>query len=137
MSPYMKFSTFQQAVRIWIFQCFGSEISDHKQERNQRFLEESLELVQSCGMSSDDAHRLVDYVYSRPIGNMSQEVGGTLITLAALCGAQNIDMGDAANTELHRIQQPEVMEKIRAKQATKPHNSPLPGRTPGEPDIRL
>ena len=137
MSPYMKFSTFQQSVCIWILQCFGSKILDHKQERNQRFLEESLELVQSCGMSSDDAHRLVDYVYSRPVGNMSQEVGGTLVTLAALCGAQNIDMGDAANTELHRIQQPDVMEKIRAKQATKPHNSPLPGRTPGEPDIRL
>ncbi len=123
----MKFSTFQQSVRIWILECFGSEISDHKPERNQRFLEESLELVQSCGMSSDDAHWLVDYVYSRPVGNMSQEVGGTLVTLAALCGAQNINMGDAANTELQRIQQPDVMEKIRAKQATKPHDSSLPG----------
>lgn len=134
MSPYMKFSTFQNSVRIWVLQCFGSEISDHKPERNQRFLEESLELVQSCGMSPEDAHRLVDYVYSRPVGLNFQEVGGVLVTLAALCGAQHIRMEEAAGRELQRIQQPEVMEKIRAKQATKPHNY---SKLDGEPDIRL
>lgn len=133
----MTLSNFQTYVRSWILECFGSEISNHLSERNQRFLEESLELVQSCGMSPEDAHRLVDYVYSRPVGDKVQEVGGTLVTLAALCGAQNIHMGVAAEAELSRIQRKEVMEKIRAKQATKPHNSPLPGRTPGEPDIRL
>lgn len=138
MSPYfVRFSVFQQSVRIWILQCFGSEISDHKPERNQRFLEESLELVQSCGMSSHDAHRLVDYVYSRPVGDKTQEVGGTLVTLSALCSAHGIRMAQAATQELTRIQKKDVMEKIRAKQATKPHNSPLPGRNPGEPDIRL
>ena len=69
----MTFSTFQNSVRYWILECFGSEISDYKPERNQRFLEEALELVQSCGMSPEDAHRLVDYVYSRPVGDKVQE----------------------------------------------------------------
>jgi hypothetical protein len=133
----MTLSSFQAYVRSWILECFGSEISDHLPERSQRFLEESLELVQSCGMSLEDAHRLVDYVYSRPVGDKIQEVGGTLVTLSALCSAHNIFMSLAGEAELQRIQRKEVMEKIRAKQATKPHNSPLPGRTPGEPDIRL
>lgn len=122
----MTFSTFQQSVRVWILECFGSEISDHKPERNHRFLEESLELVQSCGMSPEEAHQLVDYVYSRPVGLNFQEVGGTLVTLAALCGAQHIHMEEAAEAELSRIQRKDVMEKIRAKQASKPKSSPLP-----------
>lgn len=133
----MSMYEFQISVRTWILECFGSEISDHKPERNQRFLEEALELVQSCGMTQADAHTLVDYVFSRASGNVVQEVGGTMVTLAALCGAQAVSLEDAAYKELVRIENPEVMEKIRAKQATKPHNSPLPGRTPGEPDIRL
>jgi hypothetical protein len=131
----LSLDVFQKSVRIWILQCFDSKISDDKQERNQRFLEEALELVQSCGMSPEYAHRLVDYVYSRPAGHNFQEVGGTLVTLAALCGAQSIYMSEAAECELARIQQSDVMEKIRAKQATKPQNSPLPGDS--EPDIRL
>ena len=130
----MTFSTFQNSVRDWILECFGSEISDYKPERNQRFLEESLELVQSCDMSPEDAHRLVDYVYSRPVGDKVQEVGGTLVTLAALCGAHRIHMELAAEDELLRIQKKDVMEKIRAKQATKPQ---YPGKLNGEPDIRL
>jgi hypothetical protein len=123
----MTFSEFQRSVRTWILECFGSEISDHKQERNQRFLEESLELVQSCGMSRIDAHWLVDYVYSRPTGYKDQEIGGTLVTLAALCGAHQIHMGLAAEHELQRIQDRDVVEKIRIKQATKPRSLPSTG----------
>ena len=40
----------------------------------------------------------------------------------------------AAEDELLRIQKKDVMEKIRAKQATKPK---YPGKLDGEPDIRL
>ena len=125
---------FQRNVERWVKTCFGLEIANDLPERNHRFLEETLELVQSCGMSSDDAHRLVDYVYSRPVGINFQEVGGVLVTLTALCGAQHIYMGEAAEAELTRIEKQDVMEKIRAKQATKPQ---YPGKLNGEPDIRL
>jgi hypothetical protein len=109
-------------------ECFGPVISADTVERNHRFLEEALELVQACGCSRNDALQLVDYVYNRPVGEPSQEVGGVMVTLAALCLAESLDMHGAGETELARISPPEIVEKIRLKQATKPKGSPLPQR---------
>lgn len=115
---------FQDRVLSWLLACFGAEISSDKQERNHRFLEESLELVQSCSCTADEAHQLVDYVYGRKTGQPSQEVGGVMVTLAALCLANGFDMHGAGETELARIWT--KVETIRAKQAAKPKHSPLP-----------
>jgi hypothetical protein len=116
---------FQSRVAPWMQECFGPVISADTVERNHRFLEEALELVQACACSRNDALRLVDYVYGRPAGEPSQEVGGVMVTLAALCLAQRLNMHSAGETELTRISQPETVEKIRQKQATKPKGSPL------------
>ena len=116
--------TFQQRVRPWMMECFGAEISADRKERNHRFFEESTELVQSTGMTASEAHQLVDYVYGRDIGEPAQEVGGVMVTLAALCLANDLDMHDAAEVELARIWT--KVEAIRAKQAAKPKHSPLP-----------
>ncbi|MFX5747833.1 hypothetical protein ABTE19_23195, partial [Acinetobacter baumannii] len=72
-------------------------------ERNHRFFEEATELVQSTGMTQSEAHQLVDYVYGRPVGEPVQEVGGVMVTLAALCLAAKMDMHAAGETELARI----------------------------------
>lgn len=117
-------STFQSRVQPWMQECFGPTISADKEERNDRFLEESLELVQAGGMSVEAAHQLVDYVFNRPVGEPSQEVGGVMVTLAALCLAHGLDMHQNAETELTRIWT--KVEQIRAKQASKPKHSPLP-----------
>jgi len=114
----------QQRVHPWLMTCFGPKISADRHERNHRFLEETLELVQACGCSADEAHQLVDYVYGRPVGEKDQEVGGVMITLAALCLANGLDMHEAGERELARIWT--MVEKIRAKQAAKPKHSPLP-----------
>lgn len=116
--------SFQQRVWPWLERCFGVKISGDKIERNHRFLEESIELVQACGCTSSEAHQLVDYVFNRPIGEKSQEVGGVMVTLAALCLANDVNMEDAGYIELHRIWG--KMDKIRKKQAAKPKHSPLP-----------
>ena len=75
----------QSRVLPWMLACFGPTIPFDKTERNHRFLEEALELVQSIGCTQSEAHQLVDYVYGRPAGEPSQEVGGVMVTLAALC----------------------------------------------------
>ncbi len=54
-----------------------------------------------------------------------------MVTLAALCLAHKIDMQHAGEVELARISKPEVMERIRLKQANKPAMSALPGAYPG------
>jgi exonuclease VII small subunit len=115
---------FQDRVQPWLMACFGAMIAGDREERNHRFLEEALELVQSCGCTAHEAHQLVDYVYGRPEGEPPQEVGGVMVTLAALCLANGMDMHKAGETELTRIWT--KVEAIRAKQAAKPKHSPLP-----------
>lgn len=115
---------FQQRVQPWLMTCFGEMIAGDREERNHRFLEEALELVQSCGCTASEAHQLVDYVYGRPVGEPAQEVGGVMVTLAALCLANGLDMHSDGETELARIWT--KVEAIRAKQAAKPKHSPLP-----------
>lgn len=119
-----KMESFQSRVAPWMQACFGEAISRDGIERNHRFLEEALELVQACGCTADEAHQLVDYVYGRPVGDPSQEVGGVMVTLAAHCLAHGVDMHEAGETELGRIWT--KVEQIRAKQAAKPKHSPLP-----------
>ena len=116
--------SFQSRVFPWLIACFGKEIAADPVERNHRFLEEALELVQACGCSQSEAHQLVDYVFSREIGEKGQETGGVMVTLAALCLANGLDMHIAGETELARIWL--KVEQIREKQRNKPKHSPLP-----------
>lgn len=119
---------FQYRVQPWMMATFGTEIAADTAERNHRFLEESLELVRACGCTASEARQLVDYVFGRPVGEPAQEVGGVMVTLAALCLAQGLDMHAAGETELARIWT--KVEAIRAKQASKPKHSPLPAAAP-------
>lgn len=119
---------YQSRVNEWLHACFAPEICADRTERNHRFLEESLELIQSGGCSASEAHQLVDYVFGRPVGEMKQEIGGVMVTLAALCLAYGEDMTEAGDVELARCWA--NIEKIRAKQAAKPKHSPLPETKP-------
>lgn len=121
---------FQSRVKDWLLECLGAEIAKDVQERCDRFIEESLELTQSLGYSADRDHALVDYVFNRPIGEPFQEVGGVMVTLAALCSATDLNMTKDAECEYSRITQPEIIEKIRKKQAAKPTGSALPIKLP-------
>lgn len=124
---------FQDRVHKWMQATFDAETVANKSERNHRFLEESLELVQSLGCTQSEAHMLVDYVFGRPVGECEQETGGVMVTLAALANASNIRVNRAAENELARCWT--KIEQIRAKQAAKPKHSPLPGPTPEPPAV--
>lgn len=116
---------FQAEVDSWMDACFGDTIKADQLERADRFIEEALELAQTMpGFGADRAHALVDYVFSRPVGDRFQEVGGVMVTLAALCNAAELDIHDAAAFELARVWT--KVEAIRAKQAAKPTGSALP-----------
>lgn len=123
----------QPRVREWVLACFGEVIADDQVERRQRFLEEALELVQAAGAPRSEIVKLMDYVYSRPVGELPQEIGGTMTTLAAFCSAHNLDMHLCGEFELARIWT--KVEAIRKKQATKPKNSPLPQTNERVPEM--
>jgi NTP pyrophosphatase (non-canonical NTP hydrolase) len=109
---------YQMQVLRWLNHCFSENIVNDKVERQHRFLEEALELVQAGGCTAHEAHQLVDYVFGRDVGELRQEVGGVMVTLAALCGAYGVSMADCADDELERVWL--NIAKIRAKSAAKP-----------------
>ncbi len=109
----------QYAISRWTEECFGKEIAKDKTERNHRFLEEALELVQACGCTKEDAIDLVNYVFDRPEGEIKQEVGGAIVTLMALCSAyEGVDVLTCGKVELQRVV--DNIEKIRLKHKNKP-----------------
>jgi len=120
-------STYQDRATAWCKECVGEDAYLIK-VRCHRFLEEALELVQALGSSKAAAHRLVEYVYSRPAGEVEQEIGGTVTTLAVLCSAAGCDMLQAGEKEYKRVNTPEMIAKIRAKHNSKPDmdDNPLP-----------
>ncbi|WP_197056576.1 MULTISPECIES: hypothetical protein [Luteibacter] len=124
---------FQARVSMWMDQCFLPSLYSNMTERGDRLLEEVLELLQSKGYDRVRVATLVDYVFSRPAGEPSQEVGGVMVTLAGYCWIAGLDMHADGERELDRINQPEVMAKIRAKQEAKNalhFDTPLPGSVP-------
>lgn len=112
--------SYQVRVANWMQTCFGQEISADIHERCLRFFEEAGELCQALGMPEETAHALVEYTWNREAGAPDQEVGGVVVTLAALCEASGLDMMAAAETELTRIDDPAIIARIREKHANKP-----------------
>jgi len=109
--------SFQEAVMWWCEVCHGKERARNCTERSLRFTEESIELAQAAGLPKEKIYQLVEYVYSKPVGSLPQEVGGVMVTLAAMCSAFLVHMQEEGETELRRIWT--VMDKIREKQKTK------------------
>lgn len=122
--------SFQARVSWWMDQCFLPSLYCNMTERGDRLLEEVLELLQSHGYDRERVPTLVDYVYGRPVGVPRQEVGGVMVTLGGYCWIAGLDMHACGEAELARINKPEVMAKIRAKQEAKNalhFDTPLPG----------
>lgn len=116
---------YQHRVHDWMLHCFDATVAADRVERNHRFLEEALELVQAGGGTAAGAHALVDYVFGRPQGDVGQEIGGTLVCLAALCNAHGANLEAAGESELARNWA--NSDKIHAKWLTKPVRSgPIP-----------
>jgi len=125
----------QRRVWQWMRTCFRSEDAFTIEQRGFRMLEEANELAQSCAVSREDAHRLVDYVYDRPAGIIEQEIGGLGVTLLAVAEASNLTAQVAIERELQRCI--ENTEKIREKDLAKPKRSPLPGGGSVPPTITI
>lgn len=101
----------------WLRIVFGNDTD--KEERALRFGEEALELIQSLGVTREQAADLVTQVFDKPVGETEQELGGVMVTLASLCAVAELDAEQAFETEFDRCEQPETIEKIKNKHANK------------------
>ena len=111
-------STFQERVQDWLIRCLGTDAALDPTQRNQRFLEEALELVQARGCTESEALQLVRYVYGRRAGEVAQEIGGVMLSLAGLCAASSHNMTECGERELARVCG--RMDEVRAKHELKP-----------------
>jgi len=113
---------FEDETFEWFEKAFPEPKWNNLDERCCRFLEEAIELVQSLGLSKHDCEQLIKQVYNQPKGNPDQEVGGVMITLNILCSSHKLTNPICSGVmELDHINEPETIEKIRAKQAFKHH----------------
>ena len=99
----MRLSELESRIVRWITSSFGWELFRNRHERGRRFLEEVVELNQAMGVSHEDALRIVNHVYSRPVGQIDQEMGGVGITLLGLCGSLDLDFQELTKRELDRV----------------------------------
>lgn len=93
----------QRAGLDWALRCFGAAAAHNHDERVRRFAEEALELAQSARMSEEAAIDLVRYVYSRPAGELTQEVGGVSLSLLNLCEFVGVSADECELRELNRV----------------------------------
>lgn len=112
-------TSLQERVGQWVLKAFGSFIATNRQERALRVVEEAIELAQAEGLNYSYVERVARRVYSRPEGNPRAEAGGVGVTYLAYCEAFGEDHKKIIETELARINKPDVMERCRVKQREK------------------
>lgn len=110
---------FQRTIVKWCVDMFGPKCARDPKERGLRLLEEAIEAAQAVNVSREDAHKLVDYVFGRPTGEISQEISGVLVTVLSLADAAGISAELSLVREIARIHEPSFREKVRAKHNTK------------------
>lgn len=93
----------QRQVYDWARTTFGEKHASSQQQRAIRFLEEAIELYQACNGTIDTAHKLIDYVFENPSGEVLQELGGVGVTLLALAEASGISADVAEDKEVQRV----------------------------------
>lgn len=93
----------QSRVADWCAAAFGTGQASSVEQRGLRLLEEAIEAYQAAGCNREQAHKLVDYVFSRPAGDLRQELGGVGITLLALANASGASADAEEVRELDRV----------------------------------
>lgn len=93
----------QATVFAWTKEAFTLEQAVSLPQRGLRLLEEALEAFQAAGGNLTMARRLADYVFSRPVGQLHQELGGVGVGLLALAAAADLSADEAERLEVARV----------------------------------
>ena len=112
---------FQLGVVDWMMRCFVRKDSMSPLQRSFRFTEEAIELAQAMGTTKEEVQQLVEYVYGRPPGAPSQEIGGVMVTLMGVAASMDLDVEMCADAELSRCER--NIARIRQKDLDKPERA--------------
>ena len=91
-------ATRQKAVAAWGEAAFGREQITSIPQRALRLLEEAIEAYQAAGADQAMAHKLVDFVFARPVGQLAQELGGVGVCILALAEAAGLSADETVSS---------------------------------------
>jgi NTP pyrophosphatase (non-canonical NTP hydrolase) len=86
----------------WAANTFGPT-AHNMNERAARLVEEAIEAAQACGLSLYVVEQIGYRVYSRPAGELRQEIGGCAFTLATLAEVAGFDAQYELRREFDRV----------------------------------
>lgn len=92
----------QYKLRTWLVACLGEKTLMDPKDRAMRVLEEALELAQAADISVEKASAQLHHVYSRPVGDLNQEIAGVLNTTLLMAECVGQDALHLGSTELVR-----------------------------------
>jgi NTP pyrophosphatase (non-canonical NTP hydrolase) len=92
----------QTWVLDWAVEAFGPG-ANHPVERGMRVAEEAIELAQATGATREEVHSLVEFIYAKPPGDLTREVGQVALTLDAVAELNGIDAQAEGWNELRRV----------------------------------
>ena len=87
----------------WARRAFGIAQANDQKQRAARLLEEAIEAYQATGANPAMAHKLVDFVFDRPVGELAQELGQVQVCVLLLADAAALDADNEELRELNRI----------------------------------
>jgi hypothetical protein len=120
----------QKTIADWVIRTFGLQCFTTRKERALRVLEEALELAQSCGISLDEADGVLMHVYSRPEGEVRQELAGVAVTALAFAESQNFNLAEIVAEEVTRVLAKDIDELRKKHQQKKEAGISMGGTKP-------
>lgn len=93
----------QQRVADWCRNAFGEEHASNIEQRGLRLVEEAIEAGQAAGCDPATLHKLIDYIYAKPAGELRQELGGVGLCVLAMASAAGFSADDAERFEINRV----------------------------------
>ena len=94
---------FQDEVTAWVTGPLWHDMFDGQARAAARVVEEALELFQASGGTMLEADVISEHVWSRPVGEVSQELAGVMVSLLAAATANGYNLEAVTNTEIQRI----------------------------------
>jgi hypothetical protein len=93
----------QRRIADWCVAAFGNTHASSTQQRGVRFLEEAIEAYQACGCDQAMAHKLIDYIFAKPVGDLPQEIGQVGLSILALAHAAQVSADAEEAAEVGRV----------------------------------
>jgi hypothetical protein len=109
----------EHRISNWLQSVLGTEVRTNLRERASRIVEEAIELAQVEGVTRSRCSASSSACTRGRWASRHQEIAGIQVCVLAYTAAADIDLAKVTNDEITRIEDPALIEKIRAKHAAK------------------